>query len=269
MSPITEQLARTVTAAPVPAVTRALAVMDLLARERRPMNPTGLAAALHLPKSSVHNLCNTLLLHGWLRRAENGALQIGPGVMSLAEAFVASTDVAREFNALCSEASPSDETLLLSVRHGTEVVYIAVRESPRPLGLSFNVGMRLPVQVTATGKVMLAWCDDDGDELRRLWPRGASLPGLPGQPAVSRASLQRELQLTRQRGYAIDDGGVREGVYSIAAPVFDAAGHVAAGLAMCMNKSGLGSGQREQQRRAVLDLARRLSQRLGARVEPA
>ena len=37
----------------VPAVARALAVMDLLARERKPMNPTGLAAGRLLTKDGV------------------------------------------------------------------------------------------------------------------------------------------------------------------------------------------------------------------------
>ena len=98
----------------VPAVTRALAVMDLLARERRPLNMAGIAATLDLPKSSVHGLCSTLMSHGYLRRSDNGTFQIGPGVMNLAEAFVANTHVAGEFDALWRDADrPPDETLIL------------------------------------------------------------------------------------------------------------------------------------------------------------
>ena len=48
----------------VPAVARAVAVMDLIARERQPVSMAHVAAALELPKSSGHGLCNTLLSFG-------------------------------------------------------------------------------------------------------------------------------------------------------------------------------------------------------------
>ncbi len=240
----------------VPAVARALAVMDLLARERRPMHMAGLAAALDLPKSSMHGLCNTLLSFGYLRRADSGALQIGPGVMTLAEAFVASTSVANEFEALWRDAGAPDETLVLSVLNGAEVVYVAVRNSARPLGLAFTVGMRLPAHVAATGKAMLARLPLA--EVRALLPRGALT-----------AALTAELTQTRSRGFGIDDGGVREGVYSLAAPVVDAGGRPVAGIAVCINKAELAPARHERQREVVTQAAQRLSARLGARTEGA
>jgi DNA-binding IclR family transcriptional regulator len=250
----------------VPAVARALAVMDLLARERKPMNMAGLATALDLPRSSMHGLCNTLLSFGYLKRADNGSLQIGPGVMSLAEAFVASTNVASEFDALWRDAGAPDETLILSVLNGAEVVYVGVRNSARPLGLGFNIGMRLPAHLAATGKAMLAHLDTRA--VRSLYPAGP-LARLAVGGVRSSAALMKELALTRERGYSIDDEGVREGVYSMAAPVFDAAGHPVAGIAVCINKATLTAEQHERQRRVVVQAAQRLSLRLGARSESA
>jgi DNA-binding IclR family transcriptional regulator len=249
----------------VPAVARALAVMDLLARERRPLHMAGIAATLALPKSSVHGLCNTLLSHGYLRRADNGAFQIGPGVMNLAEAFVANTHVAGEFDALWRDAdTPPDETLILSVMSGAEVVYVGVRNSARPLGLAFNVGMRLPAWLAATGKAMLA--NMPPAQVRALLPRGP-LPRLAGTGHLAPAALMADLEQTRKRGYSVDDCGVREGVYSIGAAVFDAAGHPVAGIAVCINKATLTEAQHQRQLQVVIQAARRLSQRLGARVD--
>ncbi len=248
----------------VPAVVRALAVMDLLARERRPLHMAGIASTLALPKSSVHGLCNTLLSHGYLRRTDNGALQIGPGVMNLAEAFVANTHVAGEFDALMRDrATAPDETLILSVLNGAEVVYVGVRNSARPLGLAFNIGMRLPAWLAATGKAMLASLPTA--QVRALLPR-SPLPRLTGG-SLPVTDLMAELATTRERGYAIDDGGVREGVYSLGAPVFDASGQPVAGVAVCINKATLTEAQFEQQRQVVVQAALRLSQRLGARVQ--
>jgi DNA-binding IclR family transcriptional regulator len=238
----------------VPAVVRALAVMDLLAQQRKPISMAGIASALELPRSSVHGLCNTLLSFGYLKRADSGALQIGPGVMGLAEAFIASTHVAGEFDALWRDAgSGPDETLILSVLNGADVVYIGVRNSARPLGLAFNVGMRLPAHRAATGKAMLAHLPPD------------TVRALVGKAVPDVDTLLAELAQVRASGCSVDDGGVREGVYSMAAPVFDASGQPVAGIAVCINKAVLDAEQRERQRLVVTQAARRLSRRLGAR----
>jgi len=246
----------------VPAVARAVAVMDLLARRREPLSMAHLATALALPKSSVHGLCNTLLNFGYLRRADNGTLQIGPSVMSLAEAFVASTSVAGEFEALWRGVPAPDETLILSVLNGTEVVYVAVRNGSRPLGLGFTIGMRLPAHLAATGKVMLAHLP--ALRLNALFPPGP-LKLLTDRGPANQAELLKELATCREQGYSVDDEGIREGVVALAAPIFDATGQPVAGLGVCLNKAVLNAEQMERQREVVVQAARTLSQRLGSR----
>ncbi len=250
----------------VPAVTRALAVLDRLAQQREPMSLARLASDLSLPKSSVHGLCNTLMSFGYLRRQEDGAFRIGPRVMTLAEAFVAGTGVAAEFNSLWQDgAAAPDETIILSVLNGADVVYVAARNGRRPLGLAFTVGMRLPAHLAATGKAMLAY--HPPSFVRGLFA-GPALPQMTGKGAKRVAELTRELALIRERGYSIDDEGVRDGVYCFGAPVFDATGQPVAGVGVCLNKAMLGADGGGRHRDAVLQSARVLSQRLGATVEP-
>ncbi len=61
------------------------------------------------------------------------------------------------------------------------------------------------------------------------------------------------------------DEGVREGVYCIGAPVFDSRGDVVAGIGMCLQKSARQQAARQAQRRHVVDVAARLTRRLGGR----
>ena len=83
------------------------------------MSLARLSSELALPKSSVHGLCTTLVSFGYLRRQADGAFLIGPRVMGLAEAFVAGTDVAQEFNALWAGSGLApEETVVLSVLSG-------------------------------------------------------------------------------------------------------------------------------------------------------
>jgi IclR family transcriptional regulator, blcABC operon repressor len=245
----------------VPAVARALTLLDRLARGREPMTLARLSSELALPKSSVHGLCTTLVSFGYLRRQADGSFLIGPRVMGLAEAFVAGTDVAQEFNALWGGSGIApEETVLLSVLSGNEALYVAVRNSARPLGLAFNVGMRLPAYLSGSGKAMLAQLP--ADEVRRRFT-GQLSTRLTSKGPRDVESLLKELALTRRRGYSIDDEAVREGVYSFGAAVFDATGDAVAAVAVCINKAQLGSDRGARHRDAALDVARRLTQRLG------
>ncbi|WP_119153324.1 IclR family transcriptional regulator [Caldimonas tepidiphila] len=250
----------------VPAVSRALAVLDLLADGREPMNVARIAARLGLPKSSTHGLCHTLAVRGYLRRCIDGSYFLGPRVMSLGQAFIARTDVTQEFGAALEQelAAPPDETLVLSVLDGTDVVYLAARQGRRPLGLAFSAGMRLPAHLAATGRAMLAYQDEA--QLRRLLPR-EELARLTQHGPATRVQLLQELDAVRARGYSIDDETVREGVYCLGAPVFDASGRAVAGVGVCIHKASLATdgqgGGAERQRDTVLRVARRLTQRLG------
>jgi DNA-binding IclR family transcriptional regulator len=251
----------------VPAVSRALTLLERLAGARAPMSLARLATDLDLPKSSVHGLCNTLVSFGYLRRQSDGAFLIGPSVMGLAEAFVSGTDVATEFAALWSDAGAApEETVVLSVLSGTDALYMAVRNSARPLGLAFNVGMRLPAHLSGSAKAMLA--HRPPEQVRQIFG-STPLAKLTKKGPRDVEVLLKELALIRTRGYSTDDEAVREGVYSFGAPVFDSSGTAVAGIAVCINKAQLGADGGARFRDAALAVARTLSERLGGEVPAA
>jgi DNA-binding IclR family transcriptional regulator len=245
----------------VPAVSRALALLERLAGAREPMTLARLAGDLALPKSSVHGLCNTLVSFGYLRRQPDGAFLIGPRVMGLAEAFVSGTDVAQEFNALWADnGGAPEETVVLSVLSGNEALYVALRKSARPLGVALNVGMRLPAYLSGSGKAMLAWLP--AAEVRRRFAGGLGTRLTRKGPRDIEALL-KELALTRRRGYSTDDEGVSEGVFSFGVPVFGAGGEVVAAVSVCINKASLGADRGARHRDAALAVAADLSRRIG------
>jgi DNA-binding IclR family transcriptional regulator len=253
---------RDVVAGAVPAVQRAVSLLDLLARTGRPHSLAELTHTLGLPKSSVHGLCHTLSANGYLRRVEGGFF-IGPAVMSLAHAFSRHTSLSNEFAALWQELpQPPEDTVIVSVLIGNEVLYVATRNGNRPLGLAFNEGMRLPAHLAASGKAMLAWRSESA--LRALFPTDP-LPRLTGHGVDSVRALMDELARTRERGYSVDDEGVREGVVCFGAPVFGADGEPVAGLGMCLHKSRLDETTARSHQLAVTSIAGQLTQRMGGR----
>jgi len=184
--------------------------------------------------------------------------------MRWANAFLAQTDLANEFTSLCERGEVSaDETFTLSVLDGREVMYIACRNSSAPLGVTFRIGMRLPVEFPATGKAILSTMTDR--EVRDLLSDGWPKP-LTRHSVTDIDDLLRELEETRRRGFSIDNGQIREGMYCYGVPIRDSSNRVVAGLAVSL----LAMLANEQDVKRVTEnlrlLAHHLSVRLGASV---
>jgi DNA-binding IclR family transcriptional regulator len=77
--------------------------------------------------------------------------------------------------------------------------------------------------------------------------------------------LLKELSETRERGYSIDNGQVREGMYCFGAPVFDSSGHKAvAGIAISLMAQDTTPTAQKKAGKEIRKLANLLSQRMGA-----
>jgi DNA-binding IclR family transcriptional regulator len=203
---------------PVPALVRASEIMDFLAKDPTPRGISDLARELGMPRSTVHSLCRTLASVGMLSRVGTAQFAIGPHVLSWADAFSSQNSVTQAFNDIALRVD-RPEAFNLSILDGREVMYIACRPGPDPLGVRFREGMRFPAPFGATGKAMLSTMSDaavavlfDG-----AWP-----PPVTPRSVPDLAGLLTELAETRRRGYSIDDGQLRTAMVCCGAPIFSA-----------------------------------------------
>lgn len=219
----------------VPSVMRAARLLEAVARAAEPLSLTALRRQLSLPKSSTLSLCTSLASTGLLQRSDEGTYHLGPRVVDLAHAYLRRTDLPSEFADLWSASEPlSDESGVLAVLDGKDVIYIACRNGTRPHGLSFRVGLRLPASCTATGKSMLASLP--GERVRQMFTN-SPLSGLTGKSHRSVEALLDDLAAVRERGYGIDDEETLEGTYCVGVPVRDGH-HAPAAVAVSFVKGG-------------------------------
>jgi DNA-binding IclR family transcriptional regulator len=194
-----------------PAVTRAGAILDLLAENSgQAAGPSELARRLGLPKSSIANICNAMADLGLVRRIGTG-FALGRKLAELGGAYLASVDLVQEFyEAAQLLPTASEETIQLAVLDGVEMTYLARHDGRQPVRLTSQIGRRLPATVTATGKSALASLADED-----LQERLAGIRELPVMTVHSLATvdaLREDLQVVRERGYAMDDEETVEGV---------------------------------------------------------
>jgi DNA-binding IclR family transcriptional regulator len=224
-----------------------------------------LARQLALPKSTVHGLCSTLVDLGLLTRKNANSFLVGPHVMRWANAFIAQSNLTAEFYELWQGLDLlHDETFTLSVLDGREVVYLACRNSTSSLGITFRIGMRLPAPFTATGKAILSTLSDEevSDLFRDTWPTPLTSNSVPDVD-----SLLEEIKAIRSRGYSIDNGQTRAGMYCFGTPVLDSSNIAVAGIAVSLLATRVDEKTTAMAADCVRGFARRLSMRLGANFE--
>jgi IclR family transcriptional regulator, blcABC operon repressor len=244
--------------AAVPSVLKAARLLDELASSREALTLGELAVRLDLPKSSTLGLCTSLTVSGLLRRFDDGSYHLGSHLVDLAHAYLSRTDLTREFEQALDTLKVFDEEgAVLAVRDGSDVVYVACRNGHLPVGVTYRIGMRLPVSCTATGKALISTLDDQ--EIRQLY-RGRRLPRLTGKSCRSLAALLDDIHGVRAQGYATDNEETRDGMCCIGVPIADPAGGPAlAAVAVSMLKGTGTPRKREQVVGTLQDLARMLA----------
>ncbi|WP_269497402.1 IclR family transcriptional regulator [Castellaniella sp. S9] len=200
-----------------PALTRGLGILDVVARAGRPVNMTDIADELGIAKSSAHGLLAELVNAGFLERRPDNTYRLGLRLVELANARNQSSELPAEFYAIWDHRiAHSQEAAILAVPDGPDVIYIACRNSPLALGITFNAGMRLPACCTATGKALLSLMSDQ--EIRAFYEKH-ELVRLTQNGVADVDALLRQMASIRDRGYSIDDGETRDHMWSVGAPV--------------------------------------------------
>ncbi len=246
----------------VPALARGVSILDVVATSKQNLTITEIAARVGLAKSSVHGLCKTLIELNLLVCRTGQTYFLGPHVMRWANRFVQESDLAIEFVRILDESSQlPGATITLSVLEGSEVVYLAVRNSKLPVGFDFHSGMLLPAAFTATGKSLLSYMSDT--EVRKLI--GNSFPEpLTDHSVQDFSQLMRELKQIRGRGYSIDNQQVKDGMICFGASVLNSENRPIAGVAVSLSQQSVDKNGEDLIVRSVQEIARKMSFRLGA-----
>jgi DNA-binding IclR family transcriptional regulator len=182
----------------------------LAARQDEPARIREISAALDMPRSSAHALLRTLMAQGWVRSDDSGTLYgIGIRALLVGTGYLDSDRYLPMITPFLDDLRQElDETFHLGRLDGSDVVYLATRESRQYRRTASRVGRRLPAHATALGKALLA--DRFGVDRDRHVPD--QLRAITPHTTTDRALLEEQLETARVRGYATDDEENTEGV---------------------------------------------------------
>jgi len=172
----------------------------LMFRDHKRLRLSDAAKALGVAPSTAHRLLAMLNHHDFVRQeAEARVYVAGPALLEIGLAAVRNLDIRTLARPVLADlAVKIEETVHVAQLEGGLIRYLAGAESSRALRVADRTGQLMPAYLTATGKALLA--DLTAAQLDELYP--AQDTDDEGLSPAGRKTLDAELELVRERGYA-------------------------------------------------------------------
>lgn len=210
---------------------RTLRVLQYLAERSQPVPLAELSNELDLPKPTVHRMCQLLLDLRMIKHdVEEKTYLIGPALQKLAMDTLTHGTVSQLRHSVLSDlVDKIGETCNFTTLNGSSVLYLDRVETRHPWRLTIDVGERVPIHCTASGKLFLAMMPSIKRNylLRRL-----ELRRLTDMTITDMDQLRETLDGIAKVGYAEDRQEFIAGLIAIAVPVHDKTGELRAAVAI-------------------------------------
>jgi len=184
-------------------IDKALRVLTVLEKARAPLSLAEIARSLSIPKPTTHRLLASLLEPALVEQQADGRYALGMGLVRLGLGALSVDPLVRVAQReLEAAAAALGETFFLVKARGGKLVVLSKVEGTGLLRVAPNVGAEVPVDVTASGRLYLAFAPGvlaDGKGAKRV-----------SAEAVKRA---------KSRGYDVNDEEWLSGMTVIAAPI--------------------------------------------------
>lgn len=230
---------------PVPAVSRAIAILRLLGRSPEPMGVKAIATSLSLVPSTCLHILRVLVAEGLINVDSHKHYSMGSGMLSLARSVIERSGFATQVQPVLDRLALEWEVTMIGVQilDREHMIAMAISRSRIPFALHVEVGSRFPALLSATGRLYAAHGSLSGSELE------SGFRSLRWDRPLSFAAWGKEVELARKRGYSVDRDRYINGVTVVAVPLLNAEGRLAYTLV------GTGLSERLNERR-VADMAR-------------
>ena len=213
----------------VKSANRVIKILLAVGASRHGIRNVELSADLSIPKGSLSPIMAELVANDFLTlRKEDRRYTLGPQIIMLAGQYLGDLDMVQLVRPIVHDLMmTTNESSVLAIKKGFEILIIYGEESPQPLKRSVEIGYRAPLHTTAGGKAILAHLPDK--EIDQYLTSVKMAPVLPATITLPEA-LMEQLTAIRAGALACAREEQIEGLTAMAAPVFDLYGDVVSAL---------------------------------------
>lgn len=240
-------------------LTKVSRVLDCFNTAHRSLTLAEICVKTGYPRSTTHRLLAAMREVGFIEQdRERDSYRLGLRLFELGNTVLANLELNREGRVIVDALHRlTSRAVHLAVFDGHRAVVIQ-RTEAEPM-LSNTMVENSPVHCTSVGKAILAHQPED--IIERVI--GAGLERFTETTFTEPDAFRAELDLTRQRGYAIDNGEHQPGLRCIGAPIRNQSGAVFAGISISSPAWQLPMAEVDELNKVVIYHANLISQRLG------
>jgi DNA-binding IclR family transcriptional regulator len=245
----------------VRAVERALEILLCFSQEDPALSLTQIAERVDIPKSTGHRLLATLEGKRFVvRNYATGDYRLGFRFIEMASLVFRHAELERyvqpHLHRLSAECG---ESVDLAILDGVHVVYLQVVESAQRVRIAAEVGQRLPVFCTATGRAFMAYLPDE--QVHAILSEG--LTRYTAHTRLALPDLWEAVRVARTQGYAMSEQEYEQDINAVAAPILDANDYPVAVIAVVGPSFRLARERMSQLGRVVRATAEAIAREMG------
>lgn len=246
----------------ITSVENALALFELVATSEEPRTPASLAQEVGLSISRTNGLLNLLSDKGFIERDTGlGYYLVGVRGIKLSQSIINSINIIKYAKPVMHTLEKEhDEAIYLAMLNKTDVVFLDMVDTEQSIKAIPLLGQSFPFFSNAAGKVIMAF--EPREYLQQYLTKIVKR-----RPDVSMGTFMEELDEIRNRGAAVDIGGLGENIVSVAVAVKDYAGKVLGAITLIAPAFRvIGERLEEEIIPSMVESARMLSSRFGCAV---
>ncbi|WP_249316742.1 IclR family transcriptional regulator [Bacillus sp. FJAT-50079] len=242
-------------------VRNALRILRSFSMDEPEKKVSDLSQSLGINKSTVSRTMATLANEGFVfKDPETQKYRLGLSIVSLGGVVNSTMDIYKESMPVLNKlVETSGETSHISILDNYEVIYLQKVECNHPVRFLTHVGKRNPTYCTSSGKILLAYSNDDVTET--IIQKG--LQPFTKNTITDPQKLRQHLRQIRKNGYTFSIEEFTEGVNSVAAPVYNYKGQVVAALSVVGPKQRIYGDKLQRIAKQVMQASADVSSRLG------
>jgi len=213
----------------VPAIDRAVRLLEILSASTQGRSLAQLSEELNVPKSTLFRILYTLQERAIVvEDPERKLFTLGMKLLDWGHAALSKIDLKTIVHPhLQKLAQETRESFYLAILDHDVVILIDHVDTPEVWKMVTRLGYQSPVHCTATGLVLIADLEDR--EVEAIVDR-RGLKKFTETTITSPTKLKKRLKEVRQNGYSIVDGEYKPELCAIAVPIRDHGGSVVASL---------------------------------------
>ncbi len=194
---------------------RGLIVLRRLAEKR--LSLTEISELLGVHKSTALRLLRVLEDNGMVRHSADHVYRLGPTIFAMGANYLGGLDIrAIASSHLRKLADETRLTVHLGVFDGSEVIYVDKFESTGTVRMYSSIGASAPLHCTSVAKAILAHLPRQ--QLDGLL-KDVEFTKHTESTLTSATALVQELELTKERGYSVDNREHEDFVHCVGVPI--------------------------------------------------